>query len=69
MRLRRWKVHQLGFKDFSGIEFINKKLPEPENIQAGPYIFDPPVKSSSPIKTVVGIERPFDHSTELGYND
>ena len=35
MRLRRWKVHKLGFKDFSGIEYINKKLPKPEPIRTG----------------------------------
>ena len=35
----------------------------------GPYIFDPPVKSSSPIKTVQGIERPFTENTEFGYTD
>jgi hypothetical protein len=69
MRLRRWKVHKLGFKDFSGIDYINKKGPRPAKIEYGPYVFDPPVRSSSPIKTVGGIARPFDHSTELGYND
>jgi hypothetical protein len=69
MRLRRWKVHKLGFKDFGGIEYINKKLPKPEVLEPGKFEFNPPVRSSSPIKTVEGIERPFDHSTELGYND
>jgi hypothetical protein len=69
MRLRRWKVHKLGFKDFSGIEYINKKLCKPEHFEPGKYEFNPPVRSSSPIKTLEGIERPFDHSTELGYTD
>jgi hypothetical protein len=69
MRLRRWKVHQLGFKDFSGIEYINKRLPKPEHLEPEKYEFNPPVRSSSPIKTPEGIERPFDHSTELGYTD
>ena len=69
MRLRRWKVHKLGFKDFGGIDYINKKVQRPEKITYGPYVFDPPVRSSSPIKTVNGIARPFDHSTELGYAD
>ena len=32
MRLRRWKVHKLWFKDFSGIDYINKNLPKPEKI-------------------------------------
>jgi hypothetical protein len=69
MRLRRWKVHKLGFKDFSGIEYINKRLPKSEHFEPGKYKFSPPVRSSSPIKTPDGIERPFDHSTELGYAD
>jgi hypothetical protein len=69
MRLRRWKVHKLGFKDFSGIDYINKKQPKPADFLPGKYEFNPPVRSSSPIKTVEGIERPFDHSTELGYTD
>lgn len=69
MRLRRWKVHKLGFKDFSGVNYINKKLPKPENYAYGKYEFDPPVKSSSPIKTPAGVERPFTQNTELGYQD
>lgn len=69
MRLRRWKVHKLGFKDFSGIDYINKKLPKPENTGFGKYEFDPPVKSSSPIRTPAGVERPFTQNTELGYRD
>lgn len=69
MRLRRWNVHKLGFKDFSGIEYINNKLPKPEHFEPGKYEFNPPIRSSSPIKTAEGVERPFDHSTELGYTD
>jgi hypothetical protein len=69
MRLRRWKVHKLGFKDFVGIDYINKKSTKPAKLEYPPYIFDPPVKTSSPIKTATGIKRPFDHSTELGYAD
>ena len=69
MRLRRWKVHNLGFKDFGGIEYINKKLPKPEPIEPGKYQFIPPVRKSSPIRTPEGIARPFDTSIELGYAD
>ena len=58
MQLRRWKVHQLGFRDFSGIEYVNKKLPRPEHIEPGKYEFVPPVKKFSPIKNQEGIERP-----------
>ena len=69
MRLRRWKVHKLGFKDFSGIEYINKKLERPATIQPVKYEFNPPVRKSSPIKALEGIERPFTQSIELGYTD
>jgi len=69
MRLRRWKVHNLGFKEFSGVDYINKKIPKPEHLDAGKYIFDPPVRTASPIKTVQGVERPFTQSLELGYDE
>ena len=69
MRLRRWKVHKLGFKDFSGIDYINRKLPVPVDLEPGPYRFDPPVRTSSRIKTLEGEERPFRRSLEIGYND
>ena len=69
MRLRRWKVHKLGFKDFSGIDYINKKLPKPEKINYPKYEFKPPVKIFSTINTDNGMNRPFASSVEIGYND
>ena len=69
MRLRRWKVHQLVFKDFHGIDYVNKKLPKPERIEVKKYEFNPPIKSFSTINTNNGLERPFKESIELGYND
>ena len=69
MRIRRWKVHKLGFKEFSGIDYINRKIAKPEHLEPGKYVFDPPVRTSSPIKTVQGIERPFTQSLELGYDE
>lgn len=69
MRLRRWKVYKLGFKDFYGIDFINKKLPKPEKIEIKKYEFKPPVACFSSIGTVNGMNRPFNKSTELGYKD
>ena len=45
MRLRRWKVHKLPFKDFSGIEYINKKLPEPEDSNLGSTSLSHPSES------------------------
>ena len=69
MRLRRWKVHKLGFKDFYGIDYINKKSPKPEKLNYPRYEFNPPVKSFSTINKSQGLDRPFGKSIELGYND
>ena len=69
MRLRRWKVHQLGFKDFHGIDYINKKLSKPTKIEVKEYEFNPPIKSFLPIKSIDGIARPFSESVEFGYKD
>ncbi len=69
MRLRRWKVHQLGFRDFYGIDYINKKTQRPDRIEFKKYEFNPPVKSSSGINKAEGVNRPFDRSVELGYHD
>lgn len=69
MRLRRWKVHKLGFRDFNGVDYINKKLPEPEELSYQKYEFNPPVKCFSTINKPNGLDRPFSNSIELGYND
>jgi len=69
MRLRRWKVYQLGFKDFSGIDYINRKQPKPERFDVPRYEFKPPVVSLPPIKSAEGFARPFGEGTALGYND
>ncbi|OGI20836.1 MAG: hypothetical protein A3B68_09910 [Candidatus Melainabacteria bacterium RIFCSPHIGHO2_02_FULL_34_12] len=69
MRLRRWKVHKLGFKDFNGIDYINKKNSKPEKMEVKKYEFKPPIKSYSTINTKDGIERLFKESIEVGYND
>jgi hypothetical protein len=60
---------QTGIQEFSGIDYINRKTARPEQIEPEKDVFNPPVRSSSPIKTVAGIERPFTQSQELGYND
>lgn len=69
MRLRRWKVYKLGFKDFHGIDYINKKSPKPEKINIPRYEFKPPITNFSKINTPCGQERPFAKSIELGYKD
>lgn len=69
MRNRRWKVHQLGFKDFHGIDYINKKTEKPKDFDAGPYRFDPPVPSLPLIRSIEGVRRPFSARTELETDD
>lgn len=67
MRLRRWRVHKLGFQDFVGLDYVNKKQPQPQ-LSKRPYVFEAPVPSNARIKTA-GQKRPFDHSIEIGYNE
>lgn len=69
MRLRRWKVYKLGFKDFEGIDYINKKMPKPDARQVPPYEFHPPLVSLPTVKSLVGEQRLFSHSAELGYDE
>ncbi len=69
MRLRRWKVHQLGFKDYYGIDYINKKLPKLEKLEVKKYEFNPPIVTLPQIKSASGQDRPFAKSVEIGYND
>jgi hypothetical protein len=68
MRLRRWKVWQLGFKDFSGIDYINqkKKKPEDRGSTLRHHPVDLPIKSSTPIMNE-GWPRLFKKSVEIGY--
>jgi len=68
MRMRRWKVYQLGFKDFHGVDWINKKQAKPD-LKIEPYRFDPPVPSLPQIRSPEGIHRPFDSSIELESED
>ena len=70
MRLRRWKVHKLGFKDFYGIEYINKKLPKPEKLEVSKYEFKLPITYFSSITSIDGLSNPFcKKSVELGYKN
>ncbi len=69
MRMRRWKVHQLGFKDFHGIDYINKKTTKATDFDAGPYEFVAPVPSLPDIKSIEGITRAFGDSVELNTED
>jgi len=67
MRLRRWKVWKLGFRNFIGIEYINKKTAQPTQIDTRPYPIELPVPKSTPITAAEGFSRPFDKSVEVGY--
>lgn len=58
MRLRRWKVHKLGFKDFHGVDWINNKEKQPEEYNDEKYVCKLPVPSLPQIKTPEGIGRP-----------
>lgn len=69
MRLRRWRVHKLGFKDFCGINYINNKSSKPENLEIKKYEFKLPIPSFSNIKSIDGLNRSFMKSVELGYNE
>jgi hypothetical protein len=70
MRLRRWKVWQLGFKDFSGIDYINQKRPKPEERESTlrHHPVELPIKISTPISTE-GWPRLFKNSVEIGYGN
>ncbi len=68
MRLRRWKVWKLGFRDFRGIDFINEKKAAPDERarEMRPYRAHLPVPKTTKKPGAV-YERPFDSSVEVGY--
>ena len=68
MRLRRWKVWKLGFRDFRGIPYINNKTNRPKDDEVRPYPIELPTPKITPIKGE-GISRIFSKSDELGYSD
>lgn len=67
MRLRRWKVWKLGFKNFAGVDYINQKTKKPSDrpSAARPYPIELPVPKSTRIKD--GYHRLFKESVEVGY--
>jgi hypothetical protein len=66
MRLRRWKVWKLGFKDFQGIDYIEEKTERPAELAHRPYPHQVPVPKSTLIASE-GQFRPFSKSIEVGY--
>ncbi|MDP2344898.1 MAG: hypothetical protein Q8O67_28390 [Deltaproteobacteria bacterium] len=69
MRLRRWKVWKLGFRDFRGVGFINDKTARPVDDVAPPYPLDIPVAKTPEAPPGSGYTRPFETSVEIGYRD
>jgi len=68
MRLRRWKVWKLGFRDFTGIDYINQKTAKPAGRESENrlYPIELPVPKSTRIRQE-GYTRPFSESIEVGY--
>jgi hypothetical protein len=68
MRLRRWKVWKLGFRDFRGVPYINEKRAKPQNAEVRPYPVELPTPKITPIKGE-GVSRLFEESEEVGYGE
>jgi hypothetical protein len=66
MRLRRWKVWKLGFKDFAGLGYVNDKTAF-KPVEPRKYPIELPVPKSTPINAKEGFRRPFEQSIEVGY--
>lgn len=68
MRIRRWKVWKLGFRDFRGIDYINKKTAKPADLDPHrSYPLRLPVPKTKESPPGSGYKRPFDKSVEVGY--
>lgn len=68
MRERRWKVWQLGFRDFRGIPYVNDKTKRPAQDAPRPYPIELPTPKITPIKGE-GVSRLFSESEEVGYSE
>jgi hypothetical protein len=67
MRARRLKVWQLGFRDFVGLDYVNRKTAGPLQPDVGrPYPMQLPVPKITGI-TRGGISRPHPPGRKLGY--
>lgn len=65
MRVRRWKLWKLGFKDFEGLPYVQSGSAAPPSAFRE-YPIEVPVPKSTSI-VAEGFERPFRESTEVGY--
>jgi len=67
MRARRLKVWQLGFRDFAGLDYVNRKFAGPRRPKIGrPYPIRLPVPKITEIARG-GISRPYPPHRKLGY--
>lgn len=70
MRIRRWKIWKLGFRDFVGIDYINNKTAQPANCPSfREYPCKLPVPKTPERPPGSGYSRLFTKSVELGYDE
>jgi hypothetical protein len=68
MRVRRWKVWKLGFRDFRGLDYVNRKIANPPGTGSyRPYPVRLPIPKTPEVPPGSGYRRPFDKSNEVGY--
>lgn len=68
MRLRRWKVWKLGFRNFEGIEYINHRTEKPAPATSKrTYPLQLPVPKTPERPPGSGYRRLFSKSVEVGY--
>jgi hypothetical protein len=70
MRVRRWRIWKLGFRDFRGLDYVNQKTAKPAGAGAyRPYPVSLPLPKTPESPPGSGYKRPFDESVEVGYRD
>ena len=71
MRLLRWRVWQLGFRDFVGLDYVNNKTDRATSAKDAPrpYPVRLPVPKSTSITKESGYSRRFRSSIEIGYSE
>jgi len=68
MRVRRWKLWKLGFRDFRGLDYVNEKTAKPPGAGSyRPYPVRLPVPKTPEDPPGSGYRRPFEKSVEVGY--
>ena len=68
MRVRRWKLWKLGFRDFRGLDYVNEKTAKPAGAGAWrAYCVRLPIPKTPECPPGSGYKRPFEKSVEVGY--